>query len=252
MILVQDIVNEMASSLDAEGSDHYTFDRDYKPSINRSARWLTHVISRALGRIKNPGEIFRDLSVVRIFISSGYSRISLDPDPLGHQVWTIIAVWPKATTTPGAAIPVAANLYDSSIATGETYLSSDNDAARLTPEEWNKQKGNPFADGYEGAAICDELKSYAYLAPMDYSSTNYPVTKEIEIRPSLKRGYVGINYLRTPGDISLIGDSVDFPKVLQNLLVDRALKFVSFKQGDQTNLYAVTDRDINAVLTSIV
>ena len=47
MIAVQTVVDRMKSVLDAEGSDRYLFDQDFKPAINSAIDWLVAVFNAA-------------------------------------------------------------------------------------------------------------------------------------------------------------------------------------------------------------
>mgnify|MGYP003489322172 FL=1 len=51
-ILVQTLVNRMAAKLDAEGSQRYLFDQDYKPAINESMEALITMLNSAFAENK--------------------------------------------------------------------------------------------------------------------------------------------------------------------------------------------------------
>ena len=67
MILVSDIVSRVAADLDAEGSERYLFDNDYKPAINKSIVWATNVLSGAFNQTRQIADKLSDLKSVRIF-----------------------------------------------------------------------------------------------------------------------------------------------------------------------------------------
>jgi hypothetical protein len=46
-------------------------------------------------------------------------------------------------------------------------------------------------------------------------------------------------------------DVIDFPNSVFQLLFDKALNYIAYKQGDQTNLYSVSSTDINQLLTTL-
>ncbi len=61
MIAVQTVVDRMIFGLDAEGSDRYTFENDFKPAINSSVEWLQAVFNQAFADKKLTEENLRDL-----------------------------------------------------------------------------------------------------------------------------------------------------------------------------------------------
>jgi hypothetical protein len=88
MIQVQELRNQLAFALDAEGSDHYRDDLDYIPAINASVKWLTNVINSALGTDKFGEEFFRDLTYSGVFKTDNSSRVSLNVFPTWSLVYT--------------------------------------------------------------------------------------------------------------------------------------------------------------------
>lgn len=424
-ILAQDVANRIRFALDAEGADHYDDDLDIIPAINASQEWLVSVINASLGRKKLGEEIFRDLIKTRVFQTSTYSRIALDPALLGHEVWTILALYPKPTVAPTAStvtcsasniftdgdngtmeaditglntstgdtlvkssdqafagsfsakytagvqvVPIALGrtmigtdtgiaitkglVYEISarvyVPSGQTlerptlarisilvdplntgvfssgsfvsqwqvgvsnydewvevksrataavsadafptivqslwdliaggviytdnivvtcvtndedsiyfdnvsYINSDYSAKRLTLEEWNEGKGNPFQAGNNivDPDSCPEIVEYAYLGWNDYTSLNYsvPTSRETEVRPSLNQELVAIAYVKMPTAITALTDIVEFPQSLTNLITEKALNYIAYKQGDQTNIFGVTTADISTLLQTV-
>lgn len=240
-------------ALDAEDSDHYRDDRDIIPAINASVRWLESVIASALGEEKFGEEIFRDLSKARVFQTNKDSRISFDDFP--HEVWTILAVYPLPDTDDtGIPFTPPVDTKESALRVDLYHVSSNDSAKRLTVEEWNNNNGNPFEAGYEGDAICDDLKEYAYLDPIDYGWDGDELTlvKELEVRPALDQQNVTVIYAKKPTPISdITTDVVEFPDSVFQLIFNKALQYIAYKQGDQTNLFAVTQADINALVNAI-
>jgi hypothetical protein len=429
-ILAQDVANRIRFALDAEGADHYDDTLDIIPAINASQEWLVSVINASLSRKKLGEEIFRDLIKTRVFQTNTYSRIALDPTLLGHEVWTILALYPKPTVAPTAAtvacsasniftdadngtmesditglntstgdtiakstdqafagsfstkyttgaqtssvplgrkmigtdtgvaitkgltyeisarvyVPsgqtldtpspvtrrdtqirisadptgagifssesivlgwrVSINNYDEWVeiktkatasasgsafpAIGQSlwllaaggivytdnitvtcvtsdedsiyfdnvsYISSDYSAKRLTLEEWNEGKGNPFQAGNTIVDLdsCPEVVEYAYLGWNDYTSLNYnvPTSRETEVRPLLNQELVAIAYVKMPTTITSLTEYLEFPQSLTNLITEKALNYIAYKQGDQTNIFGVTTADISTLLQTI-
>jgi len=248
MIAVQTVVDRMISGLDAEGSDRYLFDQDLKPAINSTLDWLVIVFNAAFADNKLSEEDLRDLTTTNIWHASSFARINFDDVAAGHKLWTILGVFPEPIVEPATVPAPLPNNYDSQFEPNLSYIESDYSAARLTSEEWNQNKKNIFMPGNE--TVTNQLKKYAYLGFFDYSSGAYPVVSEIELRPKdeVKDKFVGLSYLRVPKKIDDIGDNIEFPETIIDLVWQKALNFISYKQGDQTTLYSVTERDVNRLV----
>ena len=241
MIPVQTIVDRVTSILDAEGSDRYLFDQDFKPAINLSKDWVVAVFNKAFADKKLSEENLKELVKTKVWTTSTFSRINIDPSVI--NVWSILGIIPKPTVYPAASIPtVGVNPDTSTLETGVSYISSEFSARRLTIEEWNENKNNVFEAGNN--ILTTSFTEYAYLNQGDYSSTNYTTAGEIEVRPSVPTEFVAITYLRYPLDINVIGDSIEFPQTLTDLIVNKVLNYISFKQGDQTNLFSVSGSEV--------
>lgn len=248
MIQAQELRDQLAFALDAEGSEHYMDAPDYIPAINGSIKWLTAVVNSAMGQNKLSEEFFRDISYSGVFKPNVHSRISLSVFP--NEVWTILAINPRPqfTGTPGPTPNPNESYYMSTL----VHVSSDFDCKRLTVEEWSRNKRNPFEAGYDSENVCDDLKRYAYLAPVNYSGTNTGNTsQEIEIRPSVANSYATVFWAKKPSEIVNITDQIEFPASTFQLLFNKALNYLAFKQGDQTNLYSVSNNDIQQLLSLI-
>lgn len=249
MILVQDLRDQLAFALDAEGSDHYRDDLDFIPAINAAMKWLTTLVNTAYGQNKISEEFFRELSYSGVFKTSDASRVSLNVFP--SEVWTILAIYVKPKTELVAGIPVTPtpNVKESYYLAEKLHLSSELDCKRLTLEEWARNKKNPFEHGYDGGEICENLKLYAYLSPLNYRLQT--IMNEVEIRPSVVNDEVTIFWAKKPDVVTTMNDIIDFPNSTFQLLFDKALNYISYKQGDQTNLFSVSSADIQQLLTAL-
>jgi len=231
------------ATLDSEGSERYTFDRDFKQAISSAVEWLVAVFNRALGENKLSEENLEDLIVSKIFQASQFSRIFIDPAQTGNEKWSILRISPLPTVYPVATPSTLPNPEDSVFMPGLSLIDSDFDAKRLSLEKWNENKKNIFEAGNE--LVTNQLKSYAYLNQSDYSSTGYNVAgPEIQIRPSVAGEFVGITYIKYPTEIVADTDFIQFPKSLTTLIVQKTLNFISIKQGDGTSLFQVTQQDV--------
>jgi len=252
-ISVQNIVDRVKSALDADGQgDYYLFDQDFKPAINYAIDFVVSQINHNLEQKKFSGEILRELMRTRVYQTSAYSRVQFDAS---DNVWSILAVYPN----PSVSIDPATVLPDpdtepatSYLVTTASYLSGDESAKRLTLEEWNENKNNPFVSG-NNVVTATELQQYAYLTFQNYSSDyQYAATREIEVRPELDGKLVAISFVEYPTQVSLITDNVEFPESATNLIVDLSLRWIAFKQGDGTNINALSDRDARILINNMM
>lgn len=252
MILASDIADAMRAALDAEGADHYGDQEDIIPAINDSVRWLVSVVNATLGQKKPGEEILRDLTYADVFRTSQDSRVSLDS--FRFDVWTInsVEVLPVTGTT-GAATPAMPNDKQSYYRSDLYHKAPTKYTARLTVEEWTISiNENPFAPGYDGDAICDGLKEYAYLNPVTYNPDNtVSIASEIEISPKLDKQLVTVFYVKKPTEITTLNDNIEFPETVFQIILARSLAYISMKQGDGTTLWGVSQQDINFLLQTI-
>lgn len=250
MFTALELRNQIRFALDAENSDHYRDDMDIIPSINAAIKWLTSVVNTAYGQDKIGEEFFRELSSSGVFRTSDTSRVSLTVFP--SEVWSILAVYPKPVTRQITGVPVPATPDNtrSYYLPNKLHLSSELSCKRLNLEQWSVNYDNPFEAGYQGDQICESLKLYAYLTPINYQgfSTSY-LTQELEIRPSSPNEEVTIFWAKKPTPIVTLNDEINFPHSVFQLLFDKALNYIAYKQGDQTNIYGVTAQDIQQLLT---
>jgi hypothetical protein len=266
-IIVQEIIDKMRQvGLDAEGADYYRDDIDLIPAINAGIDWLVAVVNSALGASKLSEESLREITLTKIYQTSRYSRVYLDPADLGHSVWTILSIMPKplvyqtdvADKQPVTPVYVepAGGEANSALRPEFSFIESDFYAKRLTLEEWNVNKKNPFKAGNVITDVeCEDLLEYAYLDPIIYSTgSTVPVDTGIEltIRPELSKDFVAISYVKYPNRVAANTDAIELPLSMSNLLYQKALQFVSYKQGDDTTVYNVTANDINILLNSML
>lgn len=290
-ILVQAIADRVrGTGLDAEGSDHYRDDLDIIPAVNSAMTWLVNVVNQALSERKMSGEIFRELTLARIWQTNGFSRFAFNPSDTGHGLWTVLSLHPKPKVWMPAMnagdFPAYSTWFHSQIAANQNkegingpivsrrpltgallekhesvfrpelaYIESDYDCKRLTHEEWVRNKKNPFKPGnIIKSADCDDIR-YAYLDPTDYNTVagGYVTAQpyEFEIRPELKHQLICMVYLKVPAQVALVTDSVPFPDSFFDMMVSKTLQIISHKQGDNTNIFSVAARDIQTLISSI-
>jgi hypothetical protein len=250
MISALELRQQMAFALDAEGSDYYRDDLDYIPAINAAIKWLTSVVNLTLGSDKMGEEFFRDVAYSGVFQTSQYSRVSLTTFP--SEAWTILSVFPLPTTgltgLPNPNIPDTESGHRPDL----KYITSVNDCKRLTVEEWSRNRDNPFEAGYEGNSISSVLTRYCYLSPYNHSSLNSGVlSQEVEIRPAIPNSLVAIFWIKKPELITTINDNIEFPSSTFQLLFNKALQYIAYKQGDGSTIMTATQQDMQLLLSVI-
>jgi len=245
MIAVNTVVSRLNAALDAEGSGRYQFDRDFVPAINYSIEFWVSVFNSAFGDNKLSEENLRELIRTRIWQTSKYSRVHFNIADIVDEIWSLLAVMPNPVMDP--VIPQVANPDNKSsiFVPDSIFVSAEDSAARQTHEEWSAATKNVFMPGntaLEGTDFQDyAYKNFTHLKPGEAVSD---IFEEIEIRPYLDEKFVAVTYLVFPKSISLISDTILYPQSMQNLIVDKALFFISEKQGDGTNLYAIQQKEI--------
>ena len=73
----------------------------------------------------------------------------------------------------------------------------------------------------------------------------------MKVLNSLKNQKVTIFWAKKPDTILGLSNFIPFPSSVFQLLFDKALNYISYKQGDQTNLYTTTERDIQQLISVI-
>ena len=250
-IPVQEIVDRATAALDAEGSDRYLFDQDFKPAINYAIEWIVLVLNRAMEEDKFTGESLRELVKTSVWQANHYSRLAFNEAETNTKLWSVLAIYPNPVTAPFYAPSPDPILAKSKLIPNISYVSGKACTNRLTLEQWNDNEDNVFMPGntkLEGA-----LSEFAYLNFGDFGSSSYtnPGIFEITIRPSVADKLVAMAYLKKPDAVLLITDNIQFPATITNIALEKMLEYISYKQGNQTTLYAVTERDTTKLIQAL-
>lgn len=241
MILVSDVIARIESALDAEGYDHYTFDRDYRYAISYAQEFLTSALDRVLGKTRFIEERLADLTFTGTWVTNNQSRFTFDEAVMGQRLWAIVAIYMNPVVTPTTAIAQpnpALSVYSDS----HKYIKSYKSAWRVTAEEHSSNRNNPFAPGNEYHDTCEELREYGYLSPLTYLGVPTPV-KEITITSEYLNKTLCMQYLKFPNEVTAPNQQLEFPSSMMDLIVNKSLAFISYKRGD-TNLTMVTEADV--------
>lgn len=249
-IPVATLLDRVKAAIDGEGSDYWTFDRDYKHAINDGIELITGLINSIEGTTKFTDDFFKEIKYTGVFIPSDTSRIGFEQASTGFpfDVWTLLSVMPQATVDP------VVNYTSGNVATylpTTKFVESDYSAKRLNQEEWYINKKNPFMAGNTVQDMdCPELLEYAYLGFADYGVVTGE-KKEIEIRPSVKNTHVGITYIIIPPKITSVNDSIPFSMQYINLFAKATLNSLAQKIGDGSTIYQLSVTDLSTIFSTI-
>jgi hypothetical protein len=248
MFTAQELRNQLAFALDAEGSDHYRDDLDYIPAINAAMKWLASVVNMAYGQGKIGEEFFREITYSGVFLTSNNSRVSLEVFP--SEVWTILAVYPEPIVSEdGTNPPLTPDINRSYYLSNLIHIRSDYSCKRLSLEEWAVNRDNPFEAGFEAEYVCPDFIRYAYLSPINYNvEADGVFSQELEIRPRVVNKKVSIFWVKKPTVITNLSQNVEYPNSVFQLLFNKALFYISFKQGDNTTVNSISSADIQQLL----
>lgn len=244
----------MLSALDAVDSDRYLFDPYLKDAINGAVEDVVTLLDYAFGENKLAPEKLVDLTKVKIFKTNSYSRFAFKTSEVGHEYWTVLAIYPdpvvnKKSNPQNPSTPTSVSSYCPDI----SFISGGKAAKRLTLEQWTDNEDNAFMPG--NMMLKGASKEYAYLDAADFSSSTYTGnsgTPEWSIRPDVPCKYIALAYLKRPDTVTAITDNLEFPKSMTDLIVDLALQKITYKQGQGgAPLYAVTTQNVNRLIAAI-
>jgi hypothetical protein len=251
MISSNQLRGDIKFLLDAEGVDHYGDAEDIIPAINMAVRFVVSVINSALGQKKLTEEIFESIHKAKVFRTSQDSRISTSI--FIDEIWTITAVMPEPETgLTGLSVPSMPNDKSSYLRADLYHIGSKYSAERLSLEKWSEADRNPFSNGFDRK--CEDTRSYAYMGPITYNPDgSVLIPSEIEVKPKVKKNLVTVFYVAKPSQIAVLGnDDITLPEQVYDMLVNKALNYIAYQQGDRTNLFQVTQSDIVQLVNTVV
>ena len=214
MIPYLNIEPMLISALDAEGSDRYNFDDDYKPAINYAIDFSISVFNAIFSQNKKSEEILKELVLMRMWKLSKYSRFAFDETTVGCKLWSVLSIIPKAdldTSFNYTSFPDNQTEGQYLKIGSETarYLGGGYPCKRLTTEQWIEKDRNPFMAG-NPFNICEDTIQYGYIAFADYVG-GFGMTKdkfEIEIAPHIPNELVAMRFLKKPVSITTNADNI--------------------------------------------
>ena len=275
MILVSDIVATLVSRLDAQGSDYYNFTDNFKPAINESVSFIVSLIDYAVEQNKFTTEVLYPLQKALVVQLSRYSRFTFDD----KKIWAIRSInpLPKTEVNPDVQQVVQIRDYVSIERPDLIHISTNYFCQRLTKEEWEANAQNPFKPGnivmkcstlQEGSndkgnivmkfSTLQEGSNYnvrfGYLNPHNYGTLlegegEDETANEIEIRPYIPKKLCTLFYVARPTAIDSESDEIGLHFKLYNFLVEKCLQYISYQQGDNTNIFSLSTKEINNIVT---
>jgi hypothetical protein len=112
----------------------------------------------------------------------------------------------------------------------------------VTLEEVPVLRNNAFLSGNEVLASAPKRRTFAYYIVGNASSNNYNSgIGEIRVLPKsvTSKSLVAISYLSQPTELdanNYLNATIEFPQSMKRTLANWALQYISWKQGDGTNL----------------
>lgn len=247
-IACQTIVDRCLAALDAEGSDRYIWSRDFVPAISSTNEWMISLFNASFSSKKFSEEVMNEVVRVRVWQTSLYSRFAFDSTVVGDQLWSILAIYTGITTVPASpvlAVATSESVYRSDISVVEP---SGKSLQRLSAETWGEKSRNPFISG-SGLFANTELNDGGYINFMNYTGgyTLINSPQEIGIAPAIPGQLIAMAYLKRPTTPVNIGDDLEFPESLTDMIVDKTLHYIAYKQGEAP-LYAISDKSISQLV----
>jgi hypothetical protein len=246
MISASTIHSRALAKLDADGSDRYTFNEVTKHAINGAIEDLITMLNQAFSENKLSPENLRELMKTKVWVANSYSRVAFNSSEVGHEMWTLLAVFPACQTNKQSNV-AQSQATQSTFRPDVSFTGGAKPARRLTHEEWVENEDNIFTAGNN--VLTGKMAEYAYLDMSDYTSTTYTNTDahEITIRPDASGKFVALSYLKYPNQVSGINDLIEFPKSLTELITEMVVNKISYKEGDAP-LIQITAASINRLV----
>lgn len=247
----------MAAQLDAEGSDHYTFEEDYLPSLLQSQEYILSLVQSNYGTRRFSERALSLLLFTKVYQTNAYGRIHIDDDQLTIRqygpLWDVVAMYAEPEIIGSTAI-FPASAQASFLRDDVAFAGSEHPCKRMTIEQVAELKRNTFSPG-NPAFAGSSLRQY-YFCNLGFmrSSIAYPTQGwEYEIGPRqlTSKKFIAVSWLKQPFRPVSITDTMDFPPSMMNLIVAKALSFISVKQGNGTTQFGVSDKEVLELMTTL-
>ena len=230
MILASDVFSDVRSQLDDDTSGRYTEAADLVPAFNKAVLYLVSVFNTAFDQKKISPESLRELVLNKVLAVTGTTTKKVDLTSV-TDLWTILGVDP-----------------DPIVAGGPAVLSETRNrwATRMTLEQWNDALSDPFSAG-TGIAIPEGLVRAGYIGPGAY----FGDTKlYLMVRPGslFTQDNIALWYLKNPTKATSGTSTVEFPRSLYGLLVEKVVNYISNQHGPESTYQKITNQEITQLL----
>lgn len=243
-----DLKAAMQAYLGTFGTQRYLDQPHFIPAIQAGMRRFKALVGGILANNKGAEELFGEVSFTRIFQTSAFGDIRLRASQLGHQVWTVVAIYPEPITRPDTSIlpaPPQDSLYRSDLS---LLAPGKFPCQRLTAETAAIAQGNRFMSGNEILAP-GPRRSYAYYIRGDKSLGYQSGDIELIVAPQSICGQklMGVTYLMAAEPITSMASIIPYPQEAFELLKQLALHELSVRQGAQP-LFVTTINEARTLL----
>ena len=239
MILASDIFTNVKALLDDDDSGRYTEAKDFVPAFNDAVLYLVAIFNSAFDKKKLTPEVLRELVTTAICTTTGTTTKKIDLTAV-TDIWTILGIDPSPD-----------------VAGDPSFLEETKNrwATRMTLAQWNDALADPFSAGSR-VSIVSSLVRAGYIGPGAYYGNG---KQYIMVRPAsiFTTDVAAIWYLKNP-TVAVDGTStVEFPRVLFNLLVQKTLNYLSYQHSPQIGGYrqsidskygSITEKEISQLV----
>lgn len=231
MITASDIFTDVRSFLDDDNSGRYSEAADLVPALNKAVLYLVTVLSAVFDQKKVSPEILRDLVTTKVIDITGTTTKKVDVSGI-TDLWTIFGVDPDPVVTGSPSV-----------------LSETRNrwASRMTLEEWNDALADPFSPA-TGILIPTDFIRPGYIGPGQYYGDGKPY---LMVRPgaAFTTDKVAVWYLKNPTKATSGASTIEFPRSLHGILVDKTLNYLSIQHGPESKFGPVTEKEITQLVT---
>lgn len=238
MILASSIFTQVLNLLDDDDSGRYSETADLVPALNLAVDFVVTLFTAAFEQKRIHMESLSEL-VKTIILSIAIKTTTVSVDLDSHSVikrdsiWTIIGVDPQPSVDAGSPIKMTD--------------SSKKWATKLTLAEWNDSQDDPFAPGTT-QSIPSDFQRISYVGPGQFFDD---AKEHLLLRPKAyftAGDKVGLWLLVTPTKVTAGASEIAFPRVLENLLVQKTLQYISMQHGAQSALGVATEKEITQLV----
>lgn len=258
MINTLELWRAALAQIGAEGTQRYTIQRDGIYAVNGAQKRLEALIGSVLANNKGSEESLSELQETRVMQTNQYGGIALDAiqPALTYQIWTVLGLYAEPSVNlPNPVVPIGVgqNTYIRNDLVYTPGGTEERPVQRMTMEQVAKATRNRFMSGSPKVAATP-LRTYGYYIMGNRGGFPSDIVgdREVVITPASISGrkLFAMSYLRSPDAITSIdaNTNIPFPSSLFIVMRDLVQNELSVKQGNNTTLYTVTEKEIARLL----